>query len=25
VKPDQISLTMDVMGMPFSFDLKKAK
>jgi hypothetical protein len=25
VKPDQIALTMDVMGMPFSFDVKKAK
>jgi hypothetical protein len=25
VKPEQISLTMDVMGMPFSFDVKKAK
>ena len=25
VKPEQISLTMDIMGMPLSFDIKKAK
>jgi hypothetical protein len=25
VKPDQIAFTLDVMGMPFSFEVKKAK